>query len=196
MSARLFLVLGASLLLSRTAAAEALQDPSAPAREEGFTLVEAVRGTHPLCARQVGDDLWLGGPVVALGLLSTGDAFTGDARLAVGYEIAAPSFLIYRLSLESDVMARQGHDGGPTDRDVLLVPVAEITSPSLPLGPDGPGMFAVAAGVGTPLTLGPEPRIGLRLEANILFRVIGLVNAFDYDATDGWKYWFTIRASM
>jgi hypothetical protein len=100
--------------------------------------------------------LWNGGPFVGAGWAFAPNAGT---RLRIGYEVAAPYWLVHSVAVESDV-----------SRTLSVVPAIEaITQSSLVLG----------AGVGVPIVVTPRTHAGGRLQVSGSISAIGLRGAVD-----------------
>lgn len=105
-------------------------------------------------------ELQNGGALVGVGG-ARGEA--GGFRLKAGYEVAAPSAVFYQLSLESDLTRR-----------TFVVPMIEAASPEI--------LFVFPSfglGLGAPIQLAPQPRVGGRLQLDLHFLSLGFVTALD-----------------
>lgn len=103
-----------------------------------------------------------GGPYVA-----AGGAIGSSApfRLRAGYEIAAPSWLVYALAVETDAV-----------RSVLVTPSVEASLPWIfPIG----WLPAFSVGVGVPVQVTPVLRAGFRAMVGAQYPVVGFTTSVD-----------------
>jgi hypothetical protein len=101
-----------------------------------------------------------GGPFAGIG-----GAFGegGGLRLRAGYELAAPSWLFWSVTAETDA-----------DSLFILTPLVEAASDQVLIIPS----FGFGAGV--PVRIEPEPAVGARLQASMTLYKLGLVGSFDW----------------
>lgn len=100
-----------------------------------------------------------GGPLLGLGgALGPGSGF----RARFGYEVAAPSWLLYSLTLDTDFT-----------RHLTLAATVEAASPALIIIP------SVGIGVGLPVQVLPETLVGARVQASLQFAAVGFVTSLD-----------------
>lgn len=98
-------------------------------------------------------------------LLGVGGAFGGGTRLRLrgGYEVAAPHWWLYSLVAETDAR-----------RELLVVPAVEVATPSVMVVIPSAG-----AGLGVPVRVLPDVRVGVRVQASLHWPFLGLVAALD-----------------
>lgn len=107
-----------------------------------------------------------GGPKVAVGG-SLGD--DSGLRLAAGWEVARPNWILYSIALETN--ARERHYVVPmvtaaTDSIFVIIP-------------------SLGVGVGAPVEVAPDLRVGGRVAVDAHFTAVGLVTALDLYPTSG-----------
>lgn len=105
-----------------------------------------------------------GGPFFGAGAAFSFGAASGTSfRARLGYEIAAPAFLLISLALETDFQ-----------RSHTVVPVVSVASE---------GLLSVipsaSLGVGIPVDLAPSARAGVRLQLTLHWPFVGVVFAAD-----------------
>lgn len=102
-----------------------------------------------------------GGPLVAFGATVDEDADT--FRMRVGYEFAAPSWLLYSVVFETDC------------QDIFIVtPAVEAALPFVLLLP------SLGLGAGAPIRIEDgDVRVGARLQVSVAFPYVSLVVPFD-----------------
>ncbi|HEY4175247.1 MAG TPA: hypothetical protein VGM90_00375 [Kofleriaceae bacterium] len=158
---------------------------TAPVEQDGLT--PPIEALHPVIARSYGPAVELGGPVVELLFRDIGES-TMSIRGGLGYEMAlGPRWLVSSASVETNFSDHV---------DVALGTLAVM--PPLPLGPHGPPLFGVGAGLAVPVELAPIVQPGLRFET--LFHiggVFGLVSHIDlYAREDRFRAFFGVRGSL
>lgn len=137
-------------------------------------------------------DLWLredappvihGGPFLAIGARVNSPY---EARGRLGYEIAAPSWLLYALAVETDFQTR-----------ALIVPTVEAALPFLLLIP------SLGLGVGAPVWLdGDGVRAGVRIQTSVAFPFLSVVIPVDIypdrptTADDFWHIAVLLQGSL
>jgi hypothetical protein len=101
-----------------------------------------------------------GGPFAGIG-----GAFGegGGFRLRAGYELAAPSWLLWSVTAETDAESL-----------FVVTPLLEVASDQVLIIPS----FGLGAGV--PVRIEPEQAVGARLQASISFYKIGVVGSLDF----------------
>ncbi len=104
------------------------------------------------------ESLHAGGP-----MLGIGGAFGGGLRLRAGYEIAAPSWLFYSVTAETDA-----------SDFVNVAPMLEVASDQVLIIPS----FGMGAGV--PVQVTPDRAVGARLQATMSFWHVGVVGSLDW----------------
>ncbi|MCB9727858.1 MAG: hypothetical protein H6746_05140 [Deltaproteobacteria bacterium] len=104
--------------------------------------------------------LHFGGPMVGLGA-TTGD--DGRFTLRLGVEAGASSWALMSLAFDSDFHGRN-----------VLAPQLEASTPTLVFVP-----MSFVAGVGLPVQLGEDSRVGARFNVGVHFLALGLVTSFD-----------------
>lgn len=101
-----------------------------------------------------------GGPLIGIGARVNGEI---AARARLGYEFAAPPWLLYALAVETDF----------TDR-ALIVPTVEAALPFVLLLP------SLGFGLGAPVHIdGDGARVGVRLQTSLAFPFVSVVVPFD-----------------
>ena len=106
-----------------------------------------------------GTTLSLGGPLVGIGG-TTGDQ--GGFRMRFGYEVAAPEWLLYSVSADTDF------------GDLLkAAPTIEVASSQVLILPS----FGI--GVGAPVLILPEVQVGARVQGTMQFGPVGFVTSLD-----------------
>ncbi len=106
----------------------------------------------------------LGGPLVGIG-----GAFgrEGGLRLRAGWEAAAPLWLLWSVSAETDF-----------DQWLVITPAAEAASPMILIIPS----FGIGAGV--PIRLRPDLAVGARLQSSMALGPVTFFMALDYYPTE------------
>lgn len=100
-----------------------------------------------------------GGPLIALGgTLGS----KGAVRGRIGYEVAAPGWLLYSLTADTDFRRR-----------FIVTPLIEAASPTVFIIPS----FGIGAGV--PVQIAPERRVGVRVQGDIHLLPLGVVMSVD-----------------
>lgn len=102
-----------------------------------------------------------GGPFVGIGGVAGG----GDAagfRMRFGYEMAVPLWLIESVSVDADFRGR-----------LIVTPALEAALPQIFFIP------SLAVGVGVPVQVLPETRVGVRLLGSLQLFSVGFVTAVD-----------------
>ena len=84
------------------------------------------------------------------------------ARGRVGYEVAAPSWLLYSANFETDFKHR-----------FIVAPVVEAASPAILILP------SLGVGVGVPVQIAPDPRPGFRVQLDAMIYAVGFGAAID-----------------
>ena len=103
-----------------------------------------------------------GGPVVAAGVAWTPEGTR--ARLRAGWEITWPRVLAHSLVVETDARRR-----------ITVIPTTELACPTLTwILPD------LGIGVGAPMQLVPDPRVGVRFQGRLGFWIFHLITTFDH----------------
>lgn len=100
-----------------------------------------------------------GGPLLGIG--GTLGTYKG-VRGRIGYEVAAPSWLLYSLTADTDFRRR-----------LILTPLVEAASPAVIILP------SFGLGVGVPVQVAPDPRVGVRAQADLHFYPVGFVTSVD-----------------
>lgn len=144
-------------------------------RVEGDRIIASTTASGALDMKTIGNALELrislpgavaehGGPFVgAGGVVGTSDARGFRARF--GYEIAAPSWLIESLTVDTDFQRR-----------VVVSPNIEAATPHITMIPILPSF---SAGVGVPIQIIPKATVGARLQAGVQIWPVGFVTAID-----------------
>ena len=111
-----------------------------------------------------------GGPFVAVG---GGWGTQRPLRLRAGYEFGAPRWLVHSVAVESDTT------------DVRVVPgVLALSGHSwFPLLPAG------GIGLGVPIDVYPNPRVGMRAQIDVSWYVVTFVATADYFPLQGRNQW-------
>jgi hypothetical protein len=101
-----------------------------------------------------------GGPFIGAGY-----AFSSDSglRVRVGYEIAAPAWVLESIALESDLRRR-----------LTVIPAVEAITRWQALSP-----YIFGAGVGIPVGIRPEARLGARAQLSASFWLVTLRGSVD-----------------
>jgi hypothetical protein len=101
-----------------------------------------------------------GGPMLAVG-----GAFGehGGVRLRAGYEIAAPEWLFYAATFETD-----------GDDHFAVTPLVEAATPQILIVP------SLALGVGAPVRIQPDRAVGARIQASLGVWKLGFVTSVDW----------------
>lgn len=104
-----------------------------------------------------------GGPLLGFG----GGVTDGDPRFQMrfAYEVAAPQWLFYQVAVDSDFADR-----------VTLAAVVEAVSP-IPYLPLLPSLYA---GLGLPVQVLPDTRVGIRLQTGLGWGPISFVASLDF----------------
>lgn len=91
----------------------------------------------------------------------------GRVRGRIGYEVAAPDWLMYSLTADTDF-----------NRRFIVTPLVEAATPS-----DIGGCFgllpSLGVGAGAPIQIGPDVRAGVRLQGDLHFMFLGFVTSVD-----------------
>jgi hypothetical protein len=155
-----------------TMAADARRDESSGRRPLGFVLetvdgrtrargrtsvdagaILTVRMTHPASG------VHHGGPFLGIGGAPGAD---GGFRTRLGYEVAAPSFLLYSLTADTDWNTR-----------VVVTPMVELASPWMFIVP------SFGLGVGLPVRVTPDVMVGARIQGSMHLGPLGFVTTVD-----------------
>ena len=83
-------------------------------------------------------------------------------RARLGYEFAAPKWLIYGLTLDSDFTT-----------DLVVSGMIEAATPFVLMLP------SLSGGVGVPVRVLPEAEVGIRIQLGVQYPVAGFVTSFD-----------------
>ena len=100
-----------------------------------------------------------GGPLVGLGA-ALGEG--GGVRLRVGWEVAAPTWLLYELSADFDLDSR-----------LVVSPTLKAASPQVYIIP------SLAFGLGAPVRIRPELEPGVRAQVDVHFTALAFVASFE-----------------
>ena len=94
---------------------------------------------------------------------------SGGLRARLGYEFSFPDWALYALHIDSDF-----------SDELVVAPYVGFASPSiLVIVP------SFGAGIGVPIRIFPEATVGIRLQADLQWPLLGLVATFDiYPAVD------------
>jgi hypothetical protein len=101
----------------------------------------------------------VGGPVLGIGGTTNG---TKGVRGRLGFEVAAPSWLLYSLTADTDFAHR-----------AIVTPMVEAASPVILIIP------SVGLGVGMPVQVAPSVRPGARIQGDMQFYPVGLAVSGD-----------------
>jgi hypothetical protein len=103
-------------------------------------------------------------------LLGVGGATgsTGGVRGRIGWQFGAPDWLLYSLTLDTDFQHR-----------VIVAPLVEAASPMIVIVP------SLGFGLGVPVQVAPETRVGARLQFDLHFAPIGFVTSVDIYPSKG-----------
>ncbi len=104
---------------------------------------------------------------------------SGGLRARFGYEIAAPEWLLFSLSVDTNFKD-----------DVVLTPTFEAATPSLLFLP------SLGLGVGMPVRLVEERRVGVRVQLSVHWPVLGWVTSFDIFPGQGFSEPRRFQVSM
>lgn len=101
-----------------------------------------------------------GGPLLGIG----GSFGPGGPRPRgrIGYEIAAPRWLLYSLTADTNFRDR-----------FIVTPMVEAASPAILVVPSS------GLGIGAPVQISPDPRAGVRIQADAQFYPIGIAASVD-----------------
>lgn len=121
------------------------------ARGGSATLEIEIEPPAPVLAR--------GGPLAAIGGTVGG---ARGVRGRIGYEFAAPSWLLYSATADTNFRDR-----------FILTPMVEAASPAILFIP------SFGFGIGAPLQVSPEPRVGVRLQGDLHLYLLGFVTSVD-----------------
>lgn len=100
-----------------------------------------------------------GGPLIGIGG-TTGD-FKG-VRGRIGYEVAAPDWLLYSATVDTDFRKR-----------FIVTPMIEAASPAFLILP------SFGLGVGAPIQVAPVKRVGARIQGDLHLYPVGFVTSVD-----------------
>jgi hypothetical protein len=112
-----------------------------------------------------------GGPLLALGG-TVGP--TRSVRGRIGYEIAAPAWLLYSATFDTDFARR-----------FIVTPLVEAASPMILIIP------SFGLGLGVPVQIAPQTRAGARIQGDVHFFPIGFVTSVDIYPRSGSNAGFT-----
>lgn len=100
-----------------------------------------------------------GGPLVAIGGTTGGNH---GVRGRIGYEVAAPSWLLFQLAADTDFRRR-----------FIVAPVVEAATPAMLIIP------SFGLGAGLPVQIRPDPRVGARIQGDLHLYSLGFVTSVD-----------------
>jgi hypothetical protein len=106
--------------------------------------------------------IWGGGPFLGAGY-GFGPAGDRGLRLRLGYELAAPVWLLHSLAMETDA-----------HRIFSIVPASELVTGSQSMSP-----LMLGLGVGVPVRIRPDTRAGGRMEASASYGWLTLRGTLD-----------------
>lgn len=104
---------------------------------------------------------------------------SGGLRARFGYEIAAPEWLLLSLSVDTNFKD-----------DLVLTPTIEAATPSVLILP------SLGLGVGMPVRLVEERRVGVRVQLTVHWPILGWVTCFDIFPGQGFSEPRRFQVSM
>jgi hypothetical protein len=120
--------------------------------------------------------LWNGGVLAGIGG-NLDDS--GGLRARFGYEIAAPEWLLISLSVDTNFRD-----------DLVLTPTIEAATPSVLILP------SLGLGVGMPVRLVEDRRVGVRVQLTVHWPILGWVTCFDIFPGQGFSEPRRFQVSM
>jgi hypothetical protein len=104
---------------------------------------------------------------------------SGGLRARFGYEIAGPEWLLLSLSLDTNFRD-----------DLVLAPMVEAATPSVLILP------SLGLGLGMPVRLVEERRVGIRVQLTVHWPILGWVTSFDIYPGQGFSEPRRFQVSM